>query len=174
MAPLPPDLVEEVRRTLSDVHTARLAATAWPAVAGDLGALAAAIARGDEAAVRSALVPVSQAVFEGKVRGRLAGADKQAAMVVATKPTPALPVVGAVCGLLLIGLGYALGGWLMAAGTTVFALFIFGVALAGTRTNLDRSRARRQARGLAPSAEPTEPAPRLVDELVRGMEAELG
>lgn len=173
MPALPPDLVQEVRRSLSDVHTARLAATAWPAVAGDLGALAAAIDRGDEAAVRAALIPVSQAVFEGKVRGRLAGADKPAAMVVATKPTSALPAVGAICGLLLIGLGYALGGWVVAGGTAVFALFIFGVALAGTRTNLDRTQARRQARGLAPSAEPTEPAPRLVDELVRGMEASL-
>ena len=172
MPDLPPDLVAEVRRSLHDVHTARLAATAWPAVAGDLGALAAAVDRRDEAAVRSALVPVSQAVFEGKVRGRLAGADKRAAMVVATKPTSALPVVGAVCGGSLIVLGYLLGGWLVAAGTGVFALFIFGVALAGTRTNLDRTAAR-QARGLAPSAEPTEPAPRLVDELVRGMEGKL-
>jgi hypothetical protein len=172
MADLPPDLTSEVRRTLADVRTVRLAATAWPAVAGDLGGLAAAVDRSDEAAVRSALVPVSQAAFEGKVRGRLAAADKPAAMVVATKQTSALPLVGAVCGGLLIVLGYLLGGWLVAAGTAVFALFIFGVALAGTRTNLDRTQAR-QARGLAPSAEPTEPAPRLVAELVTSIESAL-
>jgi hypothetical protein len=93
-------------------------------------------------------------------------------MVVATKQTSALPLVGAVCGGLLIILGYLLGGWLVAAGTAVFALFIFGVALAGTRTNLDRTQAR-QARGLAPSAEPTEPAPRLVAELVTSIESAL-
>ena len=173
MAALSPDLRAEVQRTLVDVRRVRLAATAWPAVAGDLGHLAVAVERRDEAAVRSTLVPVHQAAFEGKVRGRLAAADKPAAIVVATKQTGALPIVGAVCGGLLVLLGYLLGGWLVAAGTAVFALFIFGVALAGTRTNVDRTQARRAARGLAPTGEPTEPAPRLVVELVSAIEANL-
>ena len=106
-------------------------------------------------------VPISQATFEGKVRGRLAGADKPAAMVVATKPTSALPFVGAVSAAILILIGYLLGGWVVAAATGVFALFIFGVALAGTRTTKDRLEHRR-SKGLAPTMEPTEPVPTVV------------
>ena len=114
MPDLPPDLAREVRRTLIDLRAAQLAATAWPVVAGDLARLAVAVERGDVDLVRASLVPISQATFEGKVRGRLAGADKPAAMVVATKPTSALPAVGAVSAALLIGIGYLLGGWVVA------------------------------------------------------------
>jgi len=169
---LPPELADEVRRALTDLRAARLAATAWPAVAGDLARLAAAVNRGDAEGVRAALVPIGQATFEGKVRGRLAGAGRPAAMVVATKQTSALPLVGASSALVLVGIGYLLGGWLVAVVTGAFALFIFGVALAGTRTNRDRVEQRRRA--LAPSAEPTEPAPRLVAEAIDHVDAALG
>jgi hypothetical protein len=168
---LPTDLVGEVRRTIVDLRSTRMAATAWPAVAGDLGRLAAAVEHGDEALVRSTLVPLSQATFEGKVRGRLAAADKRAAGVVATKQSAALPSVGAVSAILLIGIGYLLGGWPVAALTGVLAAFIFAVALAGTRTNRDRSEQRRRA--LAPTAEHTEAAPRQVAEAIRGIEGRL-
>lgn len=172
MPDLPPDLAREVRRTIGDLRGVRLAATAWPAVAGDLGRLAAAVEHGGSDAVSAALLPVSQATFEGKVRGRLAAADRPAAMVVATKPTSALPAVGAVSAALLIGVGYLLGGWLVAAVTSVFALFIFGVALAGTRTTKDRLEHRR-SKGLAPSMEPTEPAPTVVADAIGRIEALL-
>ncbi|MEQ1787702.1 MAG: hypothetical protein ABL966_11660, partial [Acidimicrobiales bacterium] len=89
MTALQPDLVGEIRRTLTDLRQAQLAATAWPVVAGDLARLAAAVERADPDLVRASLVPISQATFEGKVRGRLAGADKPAALVIATKPTSA-------------------------------------------------------------------------------------
>lgn len=171
MAEVSEDLAAEVRRTLTDLRAVQLASTAWPAVAGDLGKLASAVDHGDEAAVRSTLVPVSQAAFEGKVRGRLAAAGGTAATVVATKQTGALPVVGAVCGAVLVLLGYALGGWLVAAGTALLGLFIFGVALAGSRTNSDRAAARRAS--LAPSAEHTEPAPRMVAEAIKEIESLL-
>src|SRR3546814_1271649 len=62
-----------------------------------------AIDHGDEATVRSMLVPVSQAAFEGKVRGRLAGAGGVAPVVVGTKQTSALPIVGLLSALLLVG-----------------------------------------------------------------------
>jgi hypothetical protein len=150
----------------------QLAATAWPAVAGDLARLAAAIERSDSEAVRATLVPISQATFEGKVRGRLAAADQPAAMVVGTKPTSALPIVGGVSALVLIGIGYLLGGWVVAGLTAVFALFIFGVALAGTRTTKDRIDQRR-ARGLAPTMEPTEPAPTVVTDAIGRIERRL-
>lgn len=172
MTALPPGLVLEARHTLGELRRAQLAATAWPAVAGDLGALAAAVERGDTDATTAALLPLSRATFEGKVRGRLAAADRPAAMVVATKPTSALPAVGAVSAALLIGIGYLLGGWPVAVITTVFALFIFVVALAGTRTTTDRL-AQRRSKGLAPSMEPTEPAPTVVTEAIGRIEALL-
>jgi hypothetical protein len=166
---LEPELGQEVRRTLTDLRQAQLAATAWPVVAGDLARLAAAVERGDADLVRASLVPISQATFEGKVRGRLAGADKPAAMVVATKPTSALPLVGAVSAAILILIGYLLGGWVVAAATGVFALFIFGVALAGTRTTKDRLEHRR-SKGLAPTMEPTEPVPTVVADAISRIE----
>ena len=172
MPDLPDDLAREVRRTIGDLRRVQLAATAWPAVAGDLARLAAAVERDDADAVRAALVPVSQATFEGKVRGRLAAADQPAAMVVGTKPTSALPVVGAVSALILIVIGYLLGGWAVAALTAVFAAFIFGVALAGTRTTKDRLDQRR-AKGLAPSMESTEPPPIVVTDAIGKIEASL-
>jgi hypothetical protein len=154
---------------LADLRRAQLAATAWPVVAGDLARLAVAVERGDADLARASLVPISQATFEGKVRGRLAGADKPAAMVVATKPTAALPAVGAVSAALLVVIGYLLGGWVVAAATSVLALCIFGVALAGTRTTKDRLDHRR-SKGLAPTMEPTEPTPTVVADAIARIE----
>jgi len=167
---LPKDLAREVRQTLADLRVAHLAATAWPVVAGDLGRLARAVEHSDGEAVRKALVPISQATFEGKVRGRLAGANRAAAYVAATKPTPALPVVGAISGAILMLVGYLLGGWLVAAGTGVFAVFIFGVAYAGTHTNRERLE-RRHAQAFAPTKERTEPVPSVVAEAIDKIEA---
>lgn len=169
---LPPDLAADVHRVLADLRRAHLAETAWPAVAGDLARLASAVGHQQEAAVRDALLPVTQAAFEGKVRGRLAAADRRAAVVTATKPTSSLPAVGAVCGVLLLGLGYLIGGGLVLAGTAVFALFIFGVAVAGSRTNVDRLEERRSRR-LSPTRELTEPAPPIVLEAIARIEAQL-
>lgn len=171
-AELPKDLAREVRQTLMDLRVAHLAGTAWPVVAGDLGRLARAVDLRDVDAVRTALVPISQATFEGKVRGRLAGANRAAAYVSATKPTRALPAVGAISGAILILVGYLLGGWLMAAGTTVFAVFIFGVAYTGTHTNRERIE-RRQAQALAPTKERTEPVPSVVAEAIDKIDAQV-
>jgi hypothetical protein len=169
---LPPELAREVRLTIGDLRRVRLAATAWPAVAGDLARLEAAVARDDLEAVRGALVPLSQATFEGKVRGRLAAADRPAALVVGTKPSPALPIVGAVSAIVLVVIGYLLGGWVVAGVTAVFALFILGVALAGTQTT--KHRLERRSRGLAPTAERTEPPPTVVTDAITQIEARLG
>ena len=171
-APLPPPLVVEVRSSLHDLRAARLTALTWPAIAGDLGRLAVAVERGDEAAARRALAPIAQVAFEGKVRGRLAGADRRAAVVIATKPTSSLPVVGAVCAAVLMALGYALGGGVVLAGTALFGLFIFGVAVAGTRTNLERTEDRR-ARRSSPTREALEPAPPEVLSAIAQLEATL-
>ncbi len=161
-----------MRRTLADLRRVQLAATVWPAVAGDLARLAAAVERSDVTSVRATLVPISQATFEGKVRGRLAAADHPAALVVGTKPTSALPIVGGVSAVILIGIGYLLGGWVVAGLTAVFAVFILGVALAGTRTTKDRLDQRR-AKGLAPTMEPTERAPIVVTDAIARIERGL-
>ena len=161
-----------MRRTVADLRRVQLAATAWPVVAGDLARLAAAVERSDVDSVRASLVPISQATFEGKVRGRLAGADQPAALVVGTKPTSALPVVGGVSAVILMVIGYLLGGWVVAALTAVFAVFILGVALAGTRTTKDRIEQRR-AKGLAPTMEPTERAPIVVTDAIDRIERGL-
>jgi hypothetical protein len=172
MADLPPDLVAQVRAGLRDLRNARLSSTAWPAVAGDLARLASAVSHGDPRAVQQAFVPVSRLAYEGKVRSRLAAADRRAALVTATKPTSSLPVVGAVCGALLCGLGYLLGGGLVLLGTFLFGLFIFGVAVAGTRTNAERTEDRR-ARRASPTREALLPAPLAVAEAVDRLDAEL-
>jgi hypothetical protein len=172
MSNLPRDLARELRQTLADLRVAHLAATAWPVVAGDLGRLARVVEHGDEEAIRKALVPISQATFEGKVRGRLAGANRAAAYVAATKQTSALPLVGAVSAVILIAVGFLLGGWPVAAGTAVFALFVAGVAYAGTHTNRERMD-RRHAQSLAPTGERTEPVPSVVAEAIEKIEALL-
>lgn len=171
-AELPKDVEREARQVLADLRIAQLAATAWPVVAGDLARLDRALERGEVAAVRAALIPISQATFEGKVRGRLAGANRAAAYVTATKQTSALPAVGAVSAALLMLVGYLLGGWPVAAGTAVFSLFIFAVAYAGSHSNRERLE-RRHAQGLSPTKERTEPVPSVVAEAIESINQRL-
>ncbi|MEX2293313.1 MAG: CATRA system-associated protein [Acidimicrobiales bacterium] len=171
-APLPKDVEREARQILGDLRIAHLAATAWPVVAGDLARLASAFDHGDVDAVRAALVPISQATFEGKVRGRLAGANRAAAYVTATKQTSALPAVGAASAALLMLVGYMLGGWPVAAVTAVFSLFIFSVAYAGSHGNRERLE-RRHAQAFSPTKERTEPAPSVVAEAIENINQRL-
>jgi hypothetical protein len=161
-----------VRQLLGDLRVAHLAGTAWPVVAGDIGRLARAVELGDREAVHKALVPIAQATFEGKVRGRLAGANRAAAYVAATKQTSALPAVGAVSSVILIGVGYLLGGWIVAAGTALLALFLCAVAYAGSHTNRERLE-RRHAQAFSPTKERTEPAPTVVVEAIEKIESLL-
>jgi hypothetical protein len=169
---LPPQLVQQVRTSLRDLRATQLSATAWPMVAGELARLAAAVDRADPAAVSHALAPVAQTSYEGKIRRRLAGAGSRAAVVTATKPTSSLPVVGAVCGALICGLGYLLGGGLVLAGSALFGLFIFGIALAGTRTNAEHTEDR-LARRASPTREAVEPPPTAVLEAISRVESKL-
>jgi hypothetical protein len=82
-------------------------------------------------------------------------------------------LVGGISAVVLIVIGYLLGGWVVAAGTAVLGIFIFGVALAGTRTTKERVEQRRR-KGLAPTMEPTEPAPRVVTHAIEQIEARVG
>ena len=169
---LPPPVAEQVRSTMRDLRAARLPNAVWASMAGELARLAAGVEKADEVLVGRALVPLSQVAYEGKVRSRLAGADRRAAVVVGTKPTSALPWVGGASGLLLMAVGYALGGAPVLILTAVFALFILGVAVAGTRTNLERTEDRR-ARRVSPTREALEPPPAAVLEAIRAIEADL-
>ena len=171
--PVRSERIAQVRGALVDLRVARLSALAWPAVAGDLARLNAALERGDDQAVEHALLPVAQIAYEGKVRRRLAAAGGRAAMVSATKPTSSLPLVGAGCGALLCVLGYQLGGGLVLVGTALFGLFIFGVAVAGTRTNAQRTEDR-MARRASPTREVLEPAPPAVVVAMQRLEVTLG
>jgi hypothetical protein len=141
-------------------------------VAADLARLDAAVTGGDPCAVRAALVPVAQAAFEGRVRGRLAGAGTRSAAVVPTKPTPMLPVVGATCATVMLVIGYLIGGPVILAATAVLAAGVLVVAVAGTRVAADRARASQQRR-LAPSAEQTEPPPVAVRSAIRSVASHL-
>ncbi len=141
--PLGPEIVTETRRTLDDLTGIRLGPQGWARVESDLDALADAVARADDPAVREALVPLSGAVFEGKVRRRMDRAGRSSPLVAPTKQTSALPAVGAVCAAVLLVLGYVIGGGLVLAVTAVLSLFVLGVALAGSRTARERDAARR-------------------------------
>ena len=169
---LSPPLAEEVRRTLADLRSVRLASQAWNVLAGDLARLDAAVARGDETSVRSALVPVAQAAFEGKVRGRLAGTGTRAPAIVPTKRSPALPIVGAICAAIILGLGYFIGGTWVLLGCALFAIFVLVVAVAGSRVTATKAMARRSR--LAPTAEPVYPPPRALGDAITRIETSLG
>jgi hypothetical protein len=145
MSHVRPETADEVRATLDELAAARLPSPTWSSLTGHLDHLGSALAADDEVGVRAALVPVNRAAFEAKVRNRLGAPRAGAGIVVPTKKTPALPVVGAICAALLIVLGWQLGGGIVAVATALLGLLVLAVALAGTRTNAERTAAR-QAR----------------------------
>lgn len=137
MSALDPETSAEVRAAIDDLLSARLAPPVWDQLVGDLAAMRRALRTGDEHAARAALVPLTRAAFESKVRTRLGSRRAPAAVVVPTKRTPALPLVGAVCGVVLMALGWQLGGGLVLAGTGALALLVLGVAVAGMRVGAE-------------------------------------
>jgi hypothetical protein len=149
MTRVQPQTTDEVRTNLEELSRALLPLSTWQMLDGHLDHLSRAVAADDETAVRSALVPVSRAVFEAKVRNRLNPSRAGAGIVIPTKKTPALPLVGAVCGGVLLLLGWLLGGAIVFAATAVLGLLVVAVALAGTRSNAEHAAAR-QARTAEP------------------------
>jgi hypothetical protein len=126
------DRKAELARLLGEVRSLRLRPDDWERIDAHL----AAIEAGDEARVDQ----LSQDVFEARVRGRF---DKRRATpaVVPTKQTSALPIVGLVCGGLLVAVGALLGGGLILWGIVALGVFVFGVAFAGSRVaHRDRGR----------------------------------
>lgn len=114
----------ELARLLSEVRSLRLRPDDWDIVDGHL----AAIQGGDHARVDE----LSRAMFEARVRGRFSG-PRGSAGVAPTKQTSVLPIVGVVCGGLLVGVGALLGGGPILWGIVALGLFVFGIAFAGSR-----------------------------------------
>lgn len=139
-----PEREAELARLLTEVRSLRLQRDDWDVVDGHL----AAIEAGDELRVEA----LSQHVFEARVRGRYSG-PRTGGGVVATKQTSVLPVVGLVCGGLLVAVGALLGGGVILAGIVGLGLFVFGVAFAGSRV------AHRPGGGAVEAAEPPVPIP---------------
>lgn len=71
-------------------------------------------------------------LFEAKVRTRFSG-QRASASLPPTKQTSILPLVGVVCGGLLVGVGALLGGGVILAGIVALGVFVFGIAFAGSR-----------------------------------------
>lgn len=114
----------ELARLLSEVRSLRLRPEDWDEVDGHLAAI--------EAGDRSRIDDLSQAVFEARVRGRFSG-PRGSAGVAPTKQTSVLPIVGLVCGGLLVGVGALLGGGPILWAIVALGVFVFGIAFAGSR-----------------------------------------
>ena len=98
----------------------------------------------------------SQVVFEARVQARFQ-AGRAASTLPPTKQTSALPWVGLVCGALVLVVGGALGGGPVFVAVALLGLFVFGIALAGSRVaHRSGAEAARQP------AEPAEPVPAAV------------
>lgn len=133
----------ELARLLTEVRSLRLQPDDWDLVDGHL----AAVESGD----RSRIDDLSRAVFEARVRGRFSG-PRGSAGVAPTKQTSVLPIVGLVCGGLLVGVGALLGGGPILWGIVALGVFVFGIAFAG-------SRVAHRPRGAADDEDAVEPVP---------------
>jgi hypothetical protein len=137
------DSIVRLREALGSLRGVALPPLDWAEVTHTLDTALHALTESDDDRVEQASVELSNAVFRAKVQVTLGTGHQQAPAVAPTKQTPALPLVGVACGALLLGLGFALGGGVVLAGTAVLALFVVGVAVAGT-TSVNRRRSRSQ------------------------------
>ncbi|MDZ7675843.1 MAG: hypothetical protein U5K30_12350 [Acidimicrobiales bacterium] len=114
----------ELSRLLVELRDLRLQPTDW----AEVEHLLASIESGGDDRVEQ----LSQVVFEARVRRSFSG-PKASSDVVPTKQTSALPVVGVVCGGLLIAVGALLGGGIILVAIVLLAVFVFAIAFAGSR-----------------------------------------
>jgi hypothetical protein len=125
------DRSEELRRLLDDLAAMRLPPSGWAGVEAEL--------RGVSPEEADSLERVSQVVFEARVQRRFHG-GRSSTTLPPTKRTSALPWIGLVCGALLLAVGGTLGGGAVLAAVALLGLFVFGVALAGSRVTHGRAR----------------------------------
>lgn len=114
----------ELSRLLREVRSLRLRPDDWDTVDEHLRA----IERGD----RERIDELSRTVFEARVRGRFSGPRGRGG-VVPTKQTSVLPLVGLLCGGLLVAVGALLGGGVILWAIVALGVFVFGIAFAGSR-----------------------------------------
>ncbi|MDY7104133.1 MAG: hypothetical protein S0880_23360 [Actinomycetota bacterium] len=142
---------DELRRLAAELPGLRLRPSAWAEVAAALDRI--------EAGEREAVSRLSRVSFEARIDGRLGG-GRRAPGVVPTKQTSALPWVGLVCGLLVAGVGGALGGGPVLLAAVVLAVAVFLVAFAGSRVAHRSDR-----KGPAPDEVPEAPPVPIPDDL---------
>jgi hypothetical protein len=158
------DHLAETRRILIELDGKQFDPVGWTEIEAAAQQLETALGQGDAVGIRASTTLLSQALFEAKVRGRFTRdlrGRSAAPKVVPTKRTSALPIVGLICGLPILAIGWLLGGGLLLAFAIVFELFILVVAVAG-------SRMAHQPSGIDEGSEPpTPPPPELAERLRR-------
>lgn len=117
------DREAELSRLLREVRSLRLRPGDWDIVDEHLRA----IEHGDRARIDE----LSRTVFEARVRGRFSGARGRGG-VAPTKQTSVLPLVGLLCGGLLVAVGALLGGGVILWAIVALGVFVFGIAFAGS------------------------------------------
>lgn len=128
------DLVTEVDATLATLELLVLPDNLWQRVAKLLRQLESAVVAGDETAVQGALIPLAQIVFNAKMGRHATKSRAEAAVIIPTKSTPILPLVGIICAAILLLLAWLLGGGLILLATSALAALVMVVAISGTRS----------------------------------------
>lgn len=139
-SPLEPDARQAILVALDQLEGSTLADSEWRDVTRIAEECVDHIRSGEREGLDELTTRLSVAGFHAQVGRRLGGPRRASPMVVPAKRSPVLPVVGAVCAMGIGALGFAIGGGIVAAGTVVLALFVFGVALAGTQAANERRR----------------------------------
>ncbi len=151
-----PDSGSNPRGVLDDLREMRLPAAEWSRIETEVRHLCDAAAGGVDVDQE-----VTQLVFEARVQRRFQG-GRRAGTLPPTKQTTALPWVGLGCGALVLAVGGALGGGPVLVAVALLGLFVFGIALAGSRV----AHRRREDDPGSAAAVPTSIPPGL-DELVQ-------
>ncbi len=158
------DRLAETRRVLTELDGKQFDPVGWTEIEAAAQQLETSLEQDDDLGIRASTTLLSQALFEAKVRGRFTRdlrGRATAPKLVPTKRTSALPIVGLICGLPILAIGWLLGGGLVLAVAIVFELFILVVAVAG-------SRMAHQPSGIDDGSEPpTPPPPELAERLRR-------
>lgn len=160
------DHLAETRRVLTDLDGKRFDPVGWTEIDAAAQQLETALEHREDLGIRASTTLLSQALFEAKVRGKFTRdlrGRAVAPMVAPTKRTAALPIVGLVCGLPILAIGWFLGGGVVLAFAIVFELFILAIALAG-------SRLAHQPDGVDDGAEPPTTPPEPVAARLRRLE----
>lgn len=139
---------DELRDLVDDLTTMRLRPREWTRLEEQLRAV--------DPSAPDAVERVSQVLFEARVQRRFQG-GRASSSLPPTKQTSALPWVGLVCGALLLAVGGALGGGPVLIGVAALGVFVFGIAMAGSRVTHSRG-----PTAVTSSDEPPVPMPQSV------------